>query len=220
MTSYFPPWENVAPTQTIDFNYDSAKSSQQNGGDLAAAILRLTAGQMLRIGPGTYSIDIWFNIVLQGTASAPIWIVPQDLANKPVLTRPNNIQNVINVGSGSLTQYVCFRGLDITGGDDLIKLYSCNNVWIDQCTIHEGNGVGIAANSADTSYLYITRNEIFDPGNPSDTAEGMYLGGNFGSAVMSNSSSTRVHSARSSYQCRATPSLRRRWNMGWLFCII
>jgi hypothetical protein len=96
-----------------------------------------------------------------------------------VLTRPDNSQNVMNVGSGGgHTEYVCFRGLEITGGDDLIKLYDCSNVWIDQCYIHHGDGVGIAANSADTSYLYITRNEICFPGGADDTCEGMYLGAN------------------------------------------
>jgi hypothetical protein len=44
--------------------------------------------------------------------------------------------------------------------------------------------VGISANSRDTSHLYITRNEIWNTGG---TGEGMYLGGNNASVVMSRS---------------------------------
>jgi len=176
----------VTPTQTISFNYNSAQTPTQNGAALAAAINALTPGQRLEIGTGTYSINMWFNVVLQGSAAAPIWIVAAAGAT-PVLTRPDAAQNVMNVGSGSPTAYVCFRGLEITGGDDLIKLYQCSNVWIDQCHIHDGSGVGIAANSANTSYLYITRNHIHHPGLPGDTGECLYLGANNSAVRMTNS---------------------------------
>ncbi len=184
--SYFPPWQDVEPAEVIPFSYDGGLTDEQNGSALADAILALQPGQKLEIGDGTYSINRWFNIVLQGTRKAPIWIVAAAGA-APVLTRPDNGQNVINVGSSSRTEYVCFRGLEITGGDDLIKLYDCSNVWIDQCHIHHGDGVGIAANSADASYLYITRNEIAFPGGSDDTCEGMYLGANNSAHRMSYS---------------------------------
>lgn len=184
--SYFPPWQDIAPTQVIPFAHDGGLTDEQNGSALADAMLALQPGQILEIGSGTYSINRWFNLVLQGRADAPIWIAAAGGAS-PVLTRPNNAQNVMNVGSGSHTGYVCFRGLEFTGGDDLIKLYDCSNVWIDQCLIHDGDGVGIAANSADTSYLYITRNEIYNPGGADDTSEGMYLGANNSAHRMTHS---------------------------------
>ena len=35
----------------------------------------------------------------------------------------------------------------VTGGDTLLKLYDCANLWVHQCHIHHGNGAGIAANT-------------------------------------------------------------------------
>ncbi len=175
--SYDPPWKDVAPATTIAFTYDDGKTSQQNGSDLANTILALRPGQRLEIGSGTYSINRLFNVNLKGTASAPIWIVAAAGAT-PVLTRPDTAQNAINIGQGGPTRYLCLRGLEITGGDTLVKLYDCANLWIDRCHIHHGSGVGIAANSHDTDHLYITRNEVHRPGGPSDHGECMYLGAN------------------------------------------
>ncbi len=185
--SYYPPWREIPPSEVLTLTYDSGMTSEQNGSVLAAAINALTAGQELRIGPGTYSINMWYSIEIQGTALNPIRVTALDINDKPVLTRPNDNQNTINVGVNSPTQYTAFIGLDITGGDTLVKLYNVSNLWIDQCTIHEGSGVGIAANSADVDHVFITRNEIYDPGEPSDTAEGMYLGANYGEHIMSES---------------------------------
>jgi len=176
--SYDPPWKNIAPTTTMSFTYNGGQTSLQNGAALAAAILALQPGQRLEIGNGTYSINLWFDIVLQGTAAAPIWIVAAAGAT-PALTRPDAAQNVINIGSGGPTRYLCLRGLTITGGSDLLRLYDCANVWIDGCALHDGSGVGIAANSADTDRLHITRNTIYRPnGGTAATGECMYLGAN------------------------------------------
>ena len=185
MGSYDPPWAGVAPSETVTLTYDDGESSETNGAALAGAVAALELGQKLAIGPGTWSVNRWWNVALRGTAEAPIWIVAADPSQKPVITRPDTGQNVMNVGaSGSPSRYICFRHLEFTGGDDLIKIYDAANVWIDRCYIHDGDGVGIAANSADTEYLYITRNEIDDPGNPHDTAEGMYLGANHAAQIM------------------------------------
>ena len=176
--SYDPSWKNIAPTTTISFTYNGGQTPLQNGAALAAAILALQPGQRLEIGNGTYSINLWFDIVLQGTSAAPIWIVAAAGAT-PVLTRPDAAQNVVNIGSGGLTRYLCLRGLTITGGSDLLKLYQVSNVWIDGCTLHDGGGVGIAANSADTDHLHITRNTIHRPNSgTAATGECMYLGAN------------------------------------------
>ncbi|MBD3419339.1 MAG: hypothetical protein GF398_04395 [Chitinivibrionales bacterium] len=62
---------------------------------------------------------------------------------------------------GDTTTFVCFRGLEFTGGSSMIRLYRCANVWIDSCTLHDGGGVGITANSSNTEYLFITGNLHF-----------------------------------------------------------
>ena len=184
---YDPSWGNVTPARTIPFPFNPGQTPAQNGAALAKALAALQPGDRLSIGSGTYEFTAKLSLALQGTASMPIWIVGADPQARPVLTRPDNQQNLVNVGERGPTRFVCFRDLELTGGDDLIKLYDCEDVWIDRCFIHDGDGVGIAANSRNTCRLHITRNEIARPGRSWDTGEGMYLGANYGAVAMSYS---------------------------------
>ncbi len=185
-TSFFPAWKDAVPGSTINLYYDSTIGQEANGLILKSAIQGLTAGQRLVIGPGTWSISPKFDVVLQGTSTNPIWITG-DPNNRPIITRPDTGQNVMNVGESGATKFVAFSGLEFTGGDTLVKLYDCSNIWIDYCYIHDGDGVGISANASDTNHIYITNNEIVRPGNLGDMGEGLYLGGNNGSVIMSYS---------------------------------
>jgi hypothetical protein len=201
MGTYDPAWADAPSTTTIPLVFDGSLDTTQNGARLADAVAALRAGDTLAVGPGTWSVNRWWNVTLQGTAEAPIRIVAADPTDPPVVTRPDAAQNVMNVGSsGTRTEYVCFRDLEFTGGDTLIKLYDVANVWIDRCRIHDGDGVGIAANSANVEFLYVTRNEIFDPGSSDDTSEGMYLGANHGASVMRYS----VIALNHVHDCRGT----------------
>jgi parallel beta-helix repeat protein len=199
--SYFPAWQSIQPTRTTPLSYDSARSAEENGAALVSAIAALKPGDRLQIGAGRWSVSSFWNLVVQGRADAPIWIVAAPGA-APVITRPDAKQNVMNVGSGdgSATRYVCFQGLEFTGGDTLIRLYHCENVWVDQCHIHDGDGVGITANTEDSRFLYITRNHIHNPGGPTATAEGLYLGANNSEARMSQSIVALNHI----HDCRGT----------------
>lgn len=183
---YDPAWSAIAPIRTIPFTYDEAKTAEQNGASLKSAIQALVPGDRLEIGGGTYSIDSYTTFNLQGTDVAPIWIVaaPDQVVT---ITRPDANQNIINVGAGAPTRFVCFAGIEFRGGSHGIRLYDCGSVWVDRCKIHETADVGISANAADTSHLYITRNEIWNTGRNGGTGEGMYLGGNNGSVIMSES---------------------------------
>ncbi len=184
--SFSPPWAGVAPTRTL--NISATGNAIPDGAALAAAIAALVPGDELLIGPGTYSVNGFWSVDLAGTAAAPIWITGASGGPRPVLTRPDALENVLNVGAGGgPARYLCIRNLEITGGDSLVRLHDCRNVWIDQCYIHDGDGVGITANSADTSLLYITRNEIARPGGAGSTGEGMYLGANASAVRMTNS---------------------------------
>lgn len=180
---YYPSWHNIEPQEVLSIDYDPTKSDVENGSLLRTAIQRLTPGQKLEIGTGTYSINTWFTIDLRGTSENPIWICAKEGA-VPVLTRPDTNQNAVNIGANGGTRYLALQNLEITGGDTLLKLYDCENLWIHQCHIHHGNGAGIAANSADTDRLYLTENEIHHTGG---TAEGMYLGANHSANIMTNS---------------------------------
>lgn len=182
-TNYDPTWAALTPTRVIPHPYDAARTPGQNGAALAAAIQALQPGDRLEIASGTYSIEAYFNVTVQGTAAAPIWIVAASGAT-PVITRSNANQNVINIGTGSPVRYLCLRGLEVTGGSALIRLYDCAEVWIDGCHLHDSAEVAITANTVDTANLHLTRNEIHATGG---TGEGMYLGGNNASVVMRDS---------------------------------
>lgn len=184
---YFPPWHGVEPLQVLHVRHNPELTDEENGAFLTEIIPALQPGQMLVIGGGRYCIGGYFNIALNGTAEAPIWIVAAE-GQTPIITRPDAKQNTINVGGrGTSASYLCLRGLEITGGSQLLRLHNCNNVWIDGCHLHHGRHGAITANTADTHHLYLTRNEIHHPGGPEGTNEGMYLGANNGRHVMRDS---------------------------------
>jgi hypothetical protein len=181
---YFPAWYDVQPHETIRIQRDPELSDTENGAALKSAISRLQPGQMLQIGGGRWSIDSYFQISLRGTAEAPIWIVAAP-GETPVITRPDARQNAVNVGDASA--FLCLRGLEITGGSQLLRLHDCHDIWVDRCHLHHGEHGALTANSADTHRLHITRCEIHHPGGPEGTNEGMYLGANNGKYVMRDS---------------------------------
>ncbi|HEX6810664.1 MAG TPA: right-handed parallel beta-helix repeat-containing protein [Planctomycetota bacterium] len=183
-TSPFPEWGATPPSSVASITYDPQIPAVANGAQLHAAILSLSAGEGLAVGPGTWVVPNRLDLNGTGTPQAPIWLYALDPQQKPVITRPNEQQNVINIGSNAAARYWVVRDLELTGGSDLIRLYDCSNVWIDQCYLHDGGGVGIAANSNDIDHVWITRCEIARPG-PGTTGEGMYIGANYGTRVAS-----------------------------------
>lgn len=195
--SPFPAWGGAAPAAVTIIHYDPLQSSLANGARLHAAIAAMTPGRALAVGPGTWSISARLDLSGSGTASMPFFLVAANPAQRPVITRPDANQNAINVGSNAPARYWVLRGLEITGGSDLIKLYDCAEVWIDDCYLHDGHGVGISAQTRPCSRLWITRNEIARPG-PGTTGEGMYLGGGSTAVAVTDSviAFNRVHSTR------------------------
>ena len=179
---YAPTWANIAPQRVIQH--------RTNGGEaLVKAVAALKPGDQLVIAAGTYSVDRLWDIRVSGTAEAPIWIVGEPGA-KVILTRPDQRQNVLNIGQGGPVQYLCLRDVEITGGGHGLRLGQCRDVWIDQCHIHHTGEVCLSANSASTERLYLTRNHIHHGGGH---GEGMYLGANQGTFIMSQSVIARNH---------------------------
>jgi hypothetical protein len=175
-----PAWANVAPMRVLAHAYDGARSETDNGAALRSAIARLQPGDRIEIAAGRYSIAARFGIALTGTAKAPIWITAQTSA-QVVITRHDASQNTLNV---DFARYVVLQGLEVTGGDTAVKLYDCEHLWLDGCHVHHCGGVAIAANSAHTAFLTITRNEVHDTAG---SGEGMYLGANNGQFVTHDS---------------------------------
>lgn len=182
-----PPWSEESPKRILQLRHDPRKTDLENGIALRNAVRTLQPGDMLRIGPGRYSIAQKFDVDLRGIAKAPIWIVGADARQFPVITRPNARQNVMNVGERSRTEYLCLRNLEFTGGSTLLRFYDCHHLWLDRCHLHDAGAEGITANSRDTSHLFVTGNHFHNFTNPNATGEAMYLGGNHGKVVMSYS---------------------------------
>jgi len=174
--SYEPTWSIIPPKRII-------QHSDPSGAALVKAVEALQPGDKLEIAAGTYSVERMWDIGVSGTADAPIWIVAANDA-QVIITRPEDKQNVLNVGQGGPVKFLCMRGLEFTGGSHGVRLGHCSDVWLDQCHIHHTGQVCLSANSADTQRLYLTRNHIH---HGAGHAEGMYLGANNGDHIMSES---------------------------------
>ncbi len=174
--SYAPSWSTITPRRII-------QHTDPSGAALVKAVEALKPGDKLELAAGTYSVERMWDIGVSGTADAPIWIVAAKDA-QVVITRPDDKQNVLNVGQGGPVKFLCLRGIEFTGGSHGLRLGHCSDVWIDQCHIHHTNEVCLSANSADTQRLFLTRNHIH---HGDGHAEGMYLGANNGDHIMSES---------------------------------
>jgi hypothetical protein len=180
---YEPAWVDVAPQRTLPLEAGADLTPTQRGAALVKAVEALVPGDCLVIASGTYSVDRMWDVRVSGTAEAPIWILAAE-GGQVVVKRPDDQQNVINIGQAGPVQYLCLRGLEITGGSHGVRLGHCSDVWLDRCHIHHTGQVCLSANSADTQRLHLTRNHIH---HGAGHAEGMYLGGNNASVIMSES---------------------------------
>ena len=175
---YYTPPDWGTPAQAIELPYDAGKTPAENGAVLKAAVLALTAGQRLVVGGGDYYIGSHFGPTLNGSNGAPIVIEANGSDLVEISSDVNH--NILDL-SGA---FVILRELSFTGGSIGIRLHSCHHIWLDRCRIHDTPEAALTANTYNTNNLYITGNEIF---NTSGTGEGMYLGANYGTAVMHSS---------------------------------
>src|SRR5262249_4743004 len=93
-----PGWAHAYPQNTIDFMPDPRGPPEERGAELAEAVGKLKAGDMLMISGGTYSMRKLFNISAEGTPWAPVWVTARPY-EQVVITRPDARQNVIDVGA-------------------------------------------------------------------------------------------------------------------------
>lgn len=185
--AYQPEWAAIAPKRVIPH-------AGGDGAALVKAVEALQPGDKLEIAAGTYSVERMWDVRVSGTREAPIWITAAEGATV-IITRPDAKQNVINIGQGGPVAFLCLRGLEFTGGSHGVRLGQCEDVWIDQCHIHHTDGPNLTANSGNTRRLFLTRNHLHHGGG---VAEGMYLGGNNASVIMSESviALNHVHDCR------------------------
>lgn len=180
-----PSWAQTTPRRELELDYDYEITTVQNGARLASTVNSLRAGDRLWIGEGIWTFAPAFEVSLQGTSDAPIWIEAR-AGHQVIITRADARQNVINVGSPSKgpSRFLCLRGLELKGGSAGLRLHQCRDVWIDGCEIHHTGEAGLTANTHNTDKLYITNNHVH---HTAGYGEGMYLGANNGAVVMSRS---------------------------------
>jgi hypothetical protein len=175
-----PAWyQNIGPV-TREVFYNPSLTPAQNGAALRSVLTTLPAGSRVVIHAGTYSVDSYFVITAQGTASQPV-VIEGAPGQKVSITRKDALQNAINVDN---SQYLLMRNLDVSGGGTGLKLQTVSNFMLYDSKIHHVTGVGVAANSQNTSQLYFVDNEISYTGGH---GEGFYLGSNDGVFKTNNS---------------------------------
>lgn len=191
---YFPPWSVLEPGSGTAFNYNSSQTSAQNGTALLSAINALTAGQKLIVGAGTYTLPANAQINRAGTVTNPIWVVAAS-GPAPILTISGTTTDVIGIGqtgTGTTAQYLALRGFEISGGRKGVSVNKANNIWLDQLNVHDGSNGGIHAGQsgiANNSFIYITRSQIRNTGEPVGVQKGhaISFGVSGGSQFVTNS---------------------------------
>ena len=158
----------------------------RSGGSFEAMAESLVAGDTLIVHAGTYNDTGRLSIAARGTASAPIVIRGATGEARPVITRPATaaLQNTINIEGAA---YLTIKGLEIVGnGGDGINLNSFPTfITLEDLKIHDVD-VGINFRSS-MNNIVARRNEIYRTGARNGTGEGMYVGCNNATCLVSDS---------------------------------
>lgn len=136
-----------------------------------SAMQNLVAGDTLILHGGSYPLTSYFNLILNGTAQAPITIRAAAGEN-PVIAQNNAAQNIVNISNSS---FLILEGIEFTGGSRGIRLQATSDFTMRNCHVHHTAANAISANDSGSDYarLIFVHNEIDHAG---ETAEGFYLG--------------------------------------------
>ncbi len=153
----------------------------------ARAAQSLSAGDTLIVHQGTYNETSRTSLQVRGTATTPIVIRGADGEAKPLITRPASasVQNTINI-EGSAT-YLTIKGLEIAGngGDGINMSGTVSYITLEDLDIHD---VDVGVNFRNSmGHITVSRNHIHRTGIDGGTGEGMYIGCNNATCVVSNS---------------------------------
>lgn len=140
--------------------------------DIHAAVATLQPGDELVLGGGEYVLDRAVLINFYGTVDEPIVIRAKD-GESPLLRQTNSSRYVIDIDGAA---YIEIRGLELSGGNQSIRMREADYITVADCDIHDSNDVAIAVNWTGTyTGLKIIRNHIH---HTNHTGEGLYLGCN------------------------------------------
>ncbi len=158
----------------------------QPGGSFETMVESLAAGDTLIVHAGTYNDSGRVSITARGSATAPIVIRGAVGETRPIITRPATaaLQNTINIEGAA---YLTIKGLEIIGnGGDGINLNSFPTfITIEDLKIHDVD-VGINFRSS-MNNISVRRNEIYRTGARNGTGEGLYVGCNNATCLVSHS---------------------------------
>lgn len=171
------------------------------GQSFEAAVEALNAGDTLIVHAGTYADTGRISVTVRGTAAAPVLIKGADGEAVPLITRPTTAaaQNTINIEGAT---WLRITGLEISSnGGDGINLSGANaDITLDHLEIHDVD-VGINFRTTMTR-ITVQHNHIHHTGQNGGTGEGMYIGCNDATCIVSNSliENNWIHDTRNSTQ--------------------
>lgn len=139
----------------------------------------LQPGDEVILHGGEYVSSGWVPLRHVGTAANPITIRAAE-GERPIFKKTATYKNGLEIQGG---QYLTLKGLEVTQCDSGIRIYNDGSrfskfVTIEDCYVHDINGVAITANHENQTYegIVLRGNHIHDTGGH---GEGMYLGSNY-----------------------------------------
>ena len=171
------------------------------GQSFEAAVESLNPGDTLIVHAGTYSDSGRISIGVRGTSAAPVVIKGADGEALPLVTRVASapIQNTINIEGAT---HLRITRLEISGnGGDGINLSGAPSfITLDNLEIHDIDvGVNFRSSMSD---ITVRHNHIHHTGQNGGTGEGMYVGCNDATCVVSRAliENNWIHDTQNSTQ--------------------
>lgn len=156
------------------------------GDNFEQAVENLAPGDTLIVHAGTYQGSGRIGITVRGTVAQPVVIEAAAGEARPRIVRPAgaSAQNTINIEGAT---HLTIRGLEITsnGGDGVNLSGAVSWVTLENLVIHDVD-VGVNLRSS-MHHITVRDSEIYDTGGPGYTGEGMYIGCNDATCVVSDS---------------------------------
>jgi len=171
------------------------------GQSFEAAVEALAPGDTLIVHEGTYSDTGRISITVRGTAAAPVLIRGADGEALPQITRPASAQaqNTFNI-EGATHLRITRLEISSNGGDGINLSGTPSFITLDNLEIHDVDvGINFRSSMHD---ITVRHNHIHHTGQDGGTGEGMYVGCNDATCVVSNSliENNWIHDTRDSSQ--------------------
>ncbi len=171
------------------------------GDSFAVAAESLVPGDTLIVHAGTYIDSGKLTLSVKGTSNQPVVIQGAENEVRPHISRNagDQPQNTINIEGAT---YLTIRGIEISsnGGDGVNLSGNPSYITLDDLLIHDID-VGVNFRS-DMSNIIVRKTHIYNTGTDGGTGEGMYVGCNYASCVVSNSiiENNLIHDTRNATQ--------------------